>query len=325
MSCAECEAMLSDWMDNAIDGVLSAKDRAAFELHTATCAECSQMLADAKRGAALLEMLKSPRPEPSAALFDRILAQTIGTQASGAQTSGMQIVGTKPAGQIVGGTVAGSNAVPALVPGMSVAHLTPASIAAGGNVLPFRPASASRKFSLNSVLHTMMQPRLAMTAAMAFFSIALTLNLTGVRLTDLRASDLKPVNLKRSFYQADASVVRYYENLRVVYELESRVRDLQRSNDDNAAPAVAPKEGSGTGSDKNPANEQKPDQPPKKTPKAGSGTSQRSNPLQQEFKLAAAHGLNRPAESIDSARLMVTGFAARTNKLKEASQEGDLV
>ena len=31
-----------------------------------------------------------------------------------------------------------------------------------------------------------------MTAAMAFFSIALTLNLTGIKLTEVRAADLTP-------------------------------------------------------------------------------------------------------------------------------------
>jgi anti-sigma factor RsiW len=36
------------------------------------------------------------------------------------------------------------------------------------------------------------QPRLLMTAAMAFFSIALTLNLAGVRLSNLRLADLRP-------------------------------------------------------------------------------------------------------------------------------------
>jgi len=80
----------------------------------------------------------------------------------------------------------------------------------------------------------MLQPRLAMTAAMAFFSIALTLNLTGVRLQDLRASDLKPSSLKRDFYSANARVVQYYEGLRVVYELESRVHDLQSASDNDA-------------------------------------------------------------------------------------------
>jgi hypothetical protein len=69
----------------------------------------------------------------------------------------------------------------------------------------------------------MLQPRLAMTAAMAFFSIALTMNLTGVRLSQLRASDLKPSSILRSCYEAKAKVVRYSDNLRVVYELESRV------------------------------------------------------------------------------------------------------
>jgi hypothetical protein len=39
----------------------------------------------------------------------------------------------------------------------------------------------------------------------------------------------------RSVSLAKARVVRYSDNLRVVYELESRVRDLQRSSDDNGA------------------------------------------------------------------------------------------
>ena len=83
-----------------------------------------------------------------------------------------------------------------------------------------------------------MQPRLAMTAAMAFFSITLTLNLTGVHLSDLRAADLTPSNLKHSFYHANASVVRYYTNLRVVYELESRVNEIKRNDDDSSPPCA---------------------------------------------------------------------------------------
>jgi hypothetical protein len=39
----------------------------------------------------------------------------------------------------------------------------------------------------------------------------------------------------RSAYEAKAKVVRYSDNLRVVYELESRVRDLQRSSDDDGS------------------------------------------------------------------------------------------
>ena len=76
------------------------------------------------------------------------------------------------------------------------------------------------------------QSRWVMTAAMAFFSIAFTLNLTGVRLGGLQLSDLTPSNLavsmRRQFYVADAGVVRYYRNLRFVYELESKVREMKR-------------------------------------------------------------------------------------------------
>ncbi len=72
------------------------------------------------------------------------------------------------------------------------------------------------------------QPRLILTAAMAFFSVSLTMAVTGVR-----PADLKPTNIRhtvtRQYYQANAHVVRYYESLRVVYQLESRVRELRRA------------------------------------------------------------------------------------------------
>jgi hypothetical protein len=80
--------------------------------------------------------------------------------------------------------------------------------------------------------------RMLMTAAMAFFSIALTLNLAGVRLTNIRLADLAPTtlgnNLSRQFYGAKSSVVRYYYNLRFVYEVESKMRELKR--DEQIAP-----------------------------------------------------------------------------------------
>jgi hypothetical protein len=106
-------------------------------------------------------------------------------------------------------------------------------------VLPFR--TIEKRTPWAHLAHTVMQPRFAMTAAMAFFSIALTLNIAGVRLSALEASDLKPTNLRKSFWSVNGKVVRYYDNLRVVYELESRVREMQRESD--AAPAPAPQRG----------------------------------------------------------------------------------
>ena len=272
--CARCEAMLAD----ALDGTLSAADQAAFDLHMIGCESCSDMLADAQRGAAWMEMLKSPRPEPSAALLERILAQTSGQTAAEAKPH-IVLGPTDYIRQPQPNTLLGR-------PTSSAPVAYPAAAFGPVKVLPFRTRVASA-FNLRSIGHTLLQPRLAMTAAMAFFSIALTLNLTGVRLSDFRVSDLKPSNIMRSAYQAKARVVRYSDNLRVVYELESRVRDLQRSSD-NDNPTPAP-QGSSTPSNQNqkpsgaqPPNDQKPggQNPDQKQahPRPKSGTSQRVVP-----------------------------------------------
>ncbi len=212
--CAQCEAMLAD----ALDGALSAADQAAFDLHMIGCASCSAMLADARRGAAWMEMLKSPRPEPPTALLERILAETSGSSASASPET--QAHSLRHPSTLLGR--------PALVP-PSGSMTQPAAAFGSAKVLPFRSRIASA-FHLRSLGHTLLQPRLAMTAAMAFFSIALTLNLTGIRLSDIHASDLKPSSIMRSAYQAKARVVRYSDNLRVVYELESRVNPLAISS-----------------------------------------------------------------------------------------------
>jgi hypothetical protein len=238
--CAQCEAMLAD----ALDGTLSATDQATFDLHLAGCTSCASMMADAQRGYAWMEMLKSPRPEPPTALLERIIAQTSGQATAEAST--------RAAAALNPPIVLGSNdrlRTPGSIPGRPT--LVPSSLtqpAFSTNVLPFRTRIAH---SFRSLGQTMLQPRLAMTAAMAFFSIALTMNLTGVRLSALHASDFKPSNIMRTAYEAKAKVVRYSDNLRVVYELESRVRDLQRSSDDDTSTGSA-------GSTTTPANQNNP-------------------------------------------------------------------
>ncbi len=84
------------------------------------------------------------------------------------------------------------------------------------------------------------EPRLLMTAAMAFFSIALTLNLTNVRLSGLRLSDLRPSSI-RSFMErrvnmASTPIIRYYDHLRFVYEVQTRVRELRRTTETDNSP-----------------------------------------------------------------------------------------
>ncbi|WP_213804023.1 zf-HC2 domain-containing protein [Granulicella sp. dw_53] len=288
--CAQCEAMLMD----ALDGTLSPADQSIFDLHLLSCVSCSEMMADAQRGTAWLEMLKYPRPEPSAALLDRILASTSGASASATK---------------------GNAHSPFLVPSNTLLsrptvgiHLEAA--ASSSNVLPFRNRFAAI-LNLRALGHNLLQPRLAMTAAMAFFSVALTLNLTGLKLTQLRASDLRPSSLKRSLSEANAHVVRYYDNLRVVYELESRVHDLQRSSDvENSLPVAAPVQSAPDNPDAKPSggnpNGQtgQPDQEnQKRKPVPRPGTSRRESP-------AASPG--------DNSRYVVAGLVRRIPDLSPA-------
>jgi len=247
--CIACEEMLTD----AVDQTLSEADQAWFDRHVAGCMDCSQMVADAQRGAAWLELLKAPRPEPSAALMERILAQTSG------QMPELPIVVGQPA-------------------------MMPAPLARPSNLLAFRPRMP--KFA--SWTNANFQPRLAMTAAMAFFSIALTLNLSGVRLDQLRASSLTPSNLKRTYYEANAGAVRYYDNLRVVRVMESRVDDLRDAktsrDEDRTAPAPAP--------EAKPEPKAQPEQKPKPKQQDGGGMSKRESPLDRPRFLQAGQQKN---------------------------------
>ena len=302
--CAQCEAMLAD----ALDGTLSAADQAAFDLHMIDCESCGSMLADAQRGAAWMEMLKSPRPEPPTALLDRILAETSGINSAVASPA-TQALGTRIPNTLLGRPSLGPASYPAAAYGST-------------KVLPFRSRIASA-LHLHSIGQTLLQPRLAMTAAMAFFSIALTLNLTGIRLSDIHASDLKPSSLLRTAYQAKARVVRYSDNLRVVYELESRVRDLQRStdNDSRHRPPQNPPETTSPNQkpsgDQQPDGSQKPDQK-QSSPRPKSGTSRRETPSgKMRFVGSGPQNGSRPAAT--------ETFALFLPSLSKNMQEGVLV
>jgi hypothetical protein len=82
------------------------------------------------------------------------------------------------------------------------------------------------------------QPRFVMSFGMAFFTLSVTLSLAGVKLSDLRHLDLRPSAIRRTYYETSGRVVKYYENIRFVYEIESRVRQFKEA----AAPAEQPSE-----------------------------------------------------------------------------------
>jgi hypothetical protein len=188
--CGHWETLLAD----ALDGLLKPEDEAVFSAHMATCAACTSLFEEARRGREWLEFL-SPEPEVPEGLLDRILAQT-------------------GPGQVAGY---------GLVPGSS-------------NVMPM-PQPWQRPGFMGQV-RRFAEPRLLMTAAMAFFSIALTLNLTDVKLSSLRLSNLRPTSV-RSFVErrvtmASTPIIRYYDHLRFVYEVESRMRELRRTSEDGS-------------------------------------------------------------------------------------------
>jgi len=195
-ACGLWETLLAD----ALDGLLNPADEATFSEHMAVCPACTALFEDARRGREWLEFL-SPEPEVPMGLLDKILAQT-------------------GPGQVEGyGLIAGN-----------------------ANVLPMQPAwqrpgvarlvaAQARRFA---------EPRLLMTAAMAFFTIALTLNLTGVRLSSLRMSDLRPVAVRsfmeRRITMASTPIIRYYDHLRFVYEVQSTMRQLRQTTEGTAVP-----------------------------------------------------------------------------------------
>jgi hypothetical protein len=73
------------------------------------------------------------------------------------------------------------------------------------------------------------QPRFAMSFGMAFFSLSITLSMAGVKVSDLRHADLRPSALRRTYYETTGRIVKYYDNIKFVYEIESRLREFKRA------------------------------------------------------------------------------------------------
>lgn len=87
------------------------------------------------------------------------------------------------------------------------------------------------------------QPRFVMSFGMAFFSLSVALSMAGVKLQDIKQLDLRPSAIKRTYYETSGRVVKYYENIRFVYEIESRVRELKRATTPaEPAPEEQPKD-----------------------------------------------------------------------------------
>lgn len=214
--CQRWEAAIADLMDGALDPEAETGLRA----HAAGCPECAGLLQEAFNGREWVRMLHAAPSEVPAALLERILAQT----------------SERPQG-----TLPHPGPSSAAVYG-EYGEIAAATIVYGGPsmVLPGVWMPRGQR-----------QARLLMTTAMAVFSIALTLSITGVRPGNLHAAVAAPGQLQasasRQFFDTKKQVVSFYDNLRVVREMEANVHDaLQDMSTQNAARQGGAREGAST-------------------------------------------------------------------------------
>jgi hypothetical protein len=183
-------------LTDALDGVLSGRELEEFRAHVESCMECGPVYQQANRG---MEMLKSlVEVEPPANLVRNILAQTSMREERAAAPAASRPSWARRLADFIS---------PQLAP------------------------------TLNSISRGMMQPRFAMTTAMTFFSVSMILNVAGVRLKDIRHMDLRPQAIATSaslqYHETTSKVIKYYENIRFVYEWESRLKAIKNDSEED--------------------------------------------------------------------------------------------
>ncbi|HSM87756.1 MAG TPA: zf-HC2 domain-containing protein [Candidatus Limnocylindrales bacterium] len=273
-ACGQWETLLAE----ALDGLLKPEDEATFNEHMAGCKACAALYEEARRGCEWLEFL-SPEPEVPAGLLDRILAQT-------------------GPGQVEGFGLLAGNASALPIP------------QARNTRNPGVPAWQHPGFMAQ--VRRFAEPRLMMTAAMAFFSLALTLNLSGIKLNELRLASFRPAAIRafmeRRIVTASVPIVRYYDHLRYIYEVESRMRDFRRSTE-------------GDDNDSTPQNNPSQSQPgeSKKTPPRKDGGSRMDLP-QQSGRPEIAPAYNTSSDLME-ATLTFHGTNRAFRQLQDGTKE----
>ena len=172
------------------DGRLSPARKESFEAHRRVCAVCGPLLADVQAGQQWLRALALEPAEPPADLVRNILAATSG------------VVSTRPQ-----------------------------AATRDGRTTPFGERAREWWDSYFTPMAAFVrQPRFVMSFGMIFFSFSLGLNVLGVKPADVAKVDLRPAALRHAYNDAQIKVVKFYDNIRFVYEVESKVRELKRAN-----------------------------------------------------------------------------------------------
>jgi len=182
-------------LTDALDGVLAGAELDRFQAHARTCRTCDPLLAEAEAGRNWLKELTEV--EPPANLVTNILASTTGVDTQRLRTA--------------------ARAPQPRISWLEHVHAT-----------VLEPVLAP-------VWAAVRQPRFAMSFGMAFFALSVGLTVAGVKPHDVRdfITSLRPATIRHTYYATQARVVRYYDNVRLVYEVQAAVRGIKR----NLAPA----------------------------------------------------------------------------------------
>ena len=194
-TCEQIEARLSDYLD----GVLAGAERAAFDAHVASCAECAPLLASVRGlvgGMQAMEEVEAP-PRLVYAILDKTLGQR-------------------------------------------------ETVSSWQAVLGFLRGLAS--------------PKLAYGAASVFATCIVLVYASGFSLRKPKLADLRPAtvyqNADRKVHMAIASSVKYVSDLRVVYEIQSRLHEEQSNlqvSPEESLPKSNPEKEPGQTDDQKPA------------------------------------------------------------------------
>src|SRR6202166_2576505 len=193
MPCHEFDGLLTD----ALDGVLTGLQLDRFQAHARTCSACGPLFAEVEAGRNWLKDLTEV--DPPASLVNNILASTTGVDSQRLRVN------------------------------VSVPQPRTSQLGASW----WERVQASISGAMQPIWATVRQPRFAMSFGMAFFSLSVGLSVLGVKPADLRQVSLRPAAIRHTYYNTQARVVRYYDNIRLVYEVQAAVRGIKR----NLAPA----------------------------------------------------------------------------------------
>jgi anti-sigma factor RsiW len=207
MQCTEFEGLLSE----AIDGTLMSARRGDFERHRSACEACGSLFAEVSSGLVWLEEMEEVAPP--AKLVHNILLAT-------SRAATREVV--RPAARIEVPGEAWSE------PAWSQRTLPQkrtwrTTLGAGYGVAD---SGGGRGAWVRSKLSAMLAPvltaRFGLSMGMAFFSMMLVLNMARIQIRELT-----PHRLSHAFYNGQNKVMKYYQNMRLVVEIESRVRELR--------------------------------------------------------------------------------------------------